>query len=255
MLNYSNIIDNSEIKFEKDSNLSDRLLGQCKDVTTARGYYSNGQLSFFANYDKDNNYSITFYEEGREPRAKEEFFSDMEDDIAYLPESIKKKYHAAKLSIQKLQTIEKQQTNSSKPKSLAESLKDGVKVSLSPESRLSFAPGIEELRISKDKEGVLHIVGASKDGRQSVDFSVKDGIVSLELTNGKRPRSYNNKFGEFTYRYTDTPDQTRYRDYNNGEKYAKEFACVMDKLKVAHQHHSNIQTRPAYSQERRWTIS
>ncbi|MBE6444833.1 MAG: hypothetical protein E7019_02075 [Alphaproteobacteria bacterium] len=250
-LNYSNIIDNSEIKFEKDPNLSDRLLGQCKDVTIARGYYSNGQPSFSAMYDKDNNYRITFYEEGKEPRAKDEFSSDMEDDIAHLPESIKKKYYAAKLAIQKLQTIEKQQTNSSKPKSLAESLKDGVKVSLSPESRLSFAPDIEELRIRKDKEGFLHIVGASKDGGQEVNFSFKDGIISLELTIGKRTRSYNNKFGEFTYRDADASNQTRYRDHDNGKKYAEELAGVMDKLKLEYQQRSNTQTRSAYSPERR----
>ncbi len=250
-LNYSNIIDNSEIKFEKDPNLSDRLLGQCKDVTIARGYYSNGQPSFFAMYDKDNNYKITFYEEGREPRSKDEFFSYMEDDIAHLPESIQKKYRAAKSAIQKLQTIEKQQTNSSKPKSLAEELKDGVKVSLTPESRLSFAPDIEELKIRKDKEGVLHIVGASKNGRQSVDFSVKDGIISLEFTDGEIGRSYNNKFsGSWTYRDTNSTNNTRYLDVD-GEKYAKEFARVMDKLKEAHQHHSNTQTRSAYSRETR----
>ena len=243
MLDYNNILNNAkQVKFEKNPDFNDMHFGQRKNVTTVYGYDDKGQLSFFASYDKDNNYRVTSYHGDEEPRIHETFYSD--DEIALLPKGDQKKHHNAKLFIQKLQTLEKQQTNSSHSQSLAESLKDGVNVSLSPESRLSFAPNIEKLNINKDKDGVLHITGASKDGKQSVNFSIKDNIISLELTNEEISRSYNNKFnGSWTYRNTNTLNQSRYRD-NNGEKYAKEFASIMDKLKVAHQQQSNIQQKP-----------
>ncbi len=251
MSSYLNHLNNAkQVKFEKHHELNDSHFGQCKDVTTIYGYDNNSQLSFFASYDKDNNYRVTFYQGDHEPRLQETFYSDMDDAIALLPKGEQEKHHDAKLFIQKLQTLEKQQTNSSHSQSLAESLKDGVNLNLSQESRLSFAPNIEKLSISKDKDGVLHITGASNDGKQSVNFSKRDDIISFEFTDGEIGRSYNNKFrGSWTYRDTNSTNNTRYLDVN-GEKYVREFASIMDKLKVAYQQRSNTQqkTGMSYSQ-------
>lgn len=134
------------------------------------------------------------------------------------------------------QTIENQPSDKSQNQpSLSELMEKGIDVSLSEKSRLSFAPDIENLRVSKDKHGVLHMHGISKDGKQSIDFSAKDGNIQFEMKDEEVARAYNNKLaGKWTWRNLKSPSGTRHFD-QNGEKYAKEMAAVMDKIKAQYQ--------------------
>lgn len=77
--------------------------------------------------------------------------------------------------------------------------------------------------------------GMSKDGKQRIDFSFKDGIAQFELHNGDIARAYNNKIGgKWTWRDLKSPTGTRYFD-NQGETYSKEVAGIMDKIKAEYQ--------------------
>ena len=137
-------------------------------------------------------------------------------------------------ALQQMPPAASAQTNENQP-SLSELIEKGIVVNLSEKSRLSFAPDIENLRVSKDKYGVLHMQGISKDGKQSIDFSVKDGNIQFETKDGEVARSYNNKLaGKWTWRNLKSPSGTRHFD-QNGEEYAKEMAAVMDKIKRQYQ--------------------
>lgn len=114
-------------------------------------------------------------------------------------------------------------------------MKKGIDVKLTEQSRLSFAPDIDNLRISKDEEGVLHMAGVSKDGKQQIDFSARDGVMQFELRNNDLARSYNNKIGgKWTWRDLKSSSGTCYLD-NQGETYAKEMAEIMNKVKAQYQ--------------------
>ncbi len=137
-------------------------------------------------------------------------------------------------ALQQMPPAASAQTTENQP-SLSELIEKGIDVNLSEKSRLSFAPDIENLRVSKDKYGVLHMQGISKDGKQSIDFSVKDGNIQFETKDGEVARSYNNKLaGKWTWRNLKSPSGTRHFD-QNGEEYAKEMAAVMDKIKRQYQ--------------------
>ena len=205
--------------------------GTPEDVTKAWGYDENGKLLFSTEYDKEGNFVLSLFEgkSGEILKTEDLRSDDLENPM--LPLKHRQRVEKAKYFVDEL----KKQENKKEPQkypSLNELLSDGINVKLSDKSRLSFAKDIENIQISKDKDGVLHMSGTSEDGQQRVDFSFKDGIAQLELINGKTSRSYNNKLGgNWTWRDLTSPTGTRYLD-GEGEAYAKELATVMDKFKV-----------------------
>ncbi len=210
--------------------------GTPEDVTKAWGYDENGELLFSTEYDEDGNFLLSLFEgKSGEMRKTEDLNSDDLGNPMLSPEK-RQRLEKAKHFIKAL----KEQNNKKEPQqkknpSLNELLSDGISVNLSDKSRLSFAKDIDNLQISKDKNGVLHMFGTSKDGKQQIDFSFKDGVAQFELRNGDVSRSYNNKIGgQWTWRDLKSNTGTRYFD-NNGDAYAKEMAAVMDKVKAQYQ--------------------
>lgn len=198
------------------------------DMTTVHGYDKNGKLLFFAKYNKSGEFRLSLYSEGN----KEDLYSDELDDIS-LSLFQKKRLADAGKFINKLKT--RQSRGEPEKRSLAELMKKGIDVKLTEQSRLSFAPDIDNLRISKDEEGVLHMAGVSKDGKQQIDFSARDGVMQFELCNNDLARSYNNKIGgKWTWRDLKSSSGTYYLD-NQGETYAKEMAEIMNKVKAQYQ--------------------
>lgn len=79
------------------------------------------------------------------------------------------------------------------------------------------------------------MAGVSKDGKQQIDFSARDGVMQFELRNNDLARSYNNKIGgKWTWRDLKSSSGTYYLD-NQGETYAKEMAEIMNKVKAQYQ--------------------
>lgn len=210
--------------------------GTPEDVTKAWGYDENGELLFSTQYDEDGNFLLSLFEgKSGEMRKTEDFNSDdFENPMISLEK--RQKLEKAKHFVATLKAQDnKKEPQQKKNPSLNELLSDGISVNLSDKSRLSFAKDIDNLQISKDKNGVLHMSGVSKDGKQKIDFSFKDGVAQFELRNGDVSRSYNNKIGgQWTWRDLTSSNGTRYFD-NNGEAYAKEMAAVMDKVKAQYQ--------------------
>lgn len=179
-----------------------------------------------------------------------DYYSD-ELENPGLTEGEKKRFEGARKFVDKLKNIKKQHDadtarNTPAPKlnqtSLVDDLNKCINVNLSDKSRLPFAPEIDCLTITKGKDGVLRMSGKSRDGKQSIDFTVKDGIAQFELNDGNVSRSYNNKVGgRWTWRNLKSSTTTRYPDNEFGENCAKSMAGIMDKVKA--QYHSNINTR------------
>ena len=210
--------------------------GEKGEMTSVYGYDKDGKLLFFAKYNKEGDFRLSLY--SHDTQTKEDLYSDEADDVSLSP-GRKKQLSDAKKFVAKLKTMDMQR----KTQSLADVLQKGIKVKLSPESRLSFAPDIEELQISKDENGFLCMSGISKDGKQRIDFTAMNGDISFELHDGDTARSYNNKMrGEFTWRDLKSPGGTRYFD-TSGSAYAKEMAAVMDKVKAQYRNRTqqNIQ--------------
>ena len=211
--------------------------GTSEDVTKAWGYDENGELLFSAEYDTDGNFRLSLLSgKNGELKMCEDLYSDDLGD-ATLSSSRKQKLEKAKQFVGGLKERNKGDKcgKAVKNLSLNELLLKGITVELSDRSRLSFAPDIENLRISKDNNGGLQMSGMSKDGKQRIDFSFKDGIAQFELHNGDIARAYNNKIGgKWTWRDLKSPTGTRYFD-NQGETYAKEMAGIMDKIKAEYQ--------------------
>lgn len=227
--------------------------GEQGEMTTVYGYDKEGKLLFFGKQDAKGNFRLSLYSE--KTGERNDYYSDDLDDPT-LSEGHKKRLgdakkfiDKAKLSSAKTQdslqagsAFSKSNVNSAassvskqQPPSLPDLLKQGIKVNLSKESRLSFAPDIESLQIVKDKNGMLRMSGVSEDGKQRIDFSLRDGNIQFELQDGDIARSYNNKMGgKWTWRNLKSSSGTRYID-NEGENYAKEMAGVMDKLKMQYQ--------------------
>jgi len=216
--------------------------GMSEDETKAWGYDKNGELVFSAEYDKEGNFRLSLFSgKSGETRICEDLYSDDLNNPSASP-SRRQKLNEAKLFIT---AIEKQNKKDNRENSsFAELLSKGTSVTLSEKSRLSFAPDIDRLWISKDKDGILHMTGMSKDGKQRIDFSHNAGIIQFELHDGETARSYNNKIGgKFTWRNLQSPTGTRYFD-NQGENYAKELAQIVDKVKTQYKsrQQSNINT-------------
>lgn len=55
------------------------------------------------------------------------------------------------------------------------------------------------------------MAGVSKDGKQQIDFSARDGVMQFELRNNDLARSYNNKIGgKWTWRDLKSSSGTYY---------------------------------------------
>lgn len=228
-----------KMEFEQGEDMPGIHHGERGEMTAVRGYDKKGNLLFFSKYNKAGDFRLSLYSDD----GKDDLYSDDLEDLG-LSSDRKKKLDKAKKFVDKLKAKQPSKMQEKTP-SLAEQMEKGVDVKLSKESRLSFAPDIENLRISKDKNGVLHMTGASKDGKQRIDFSIRNGNIEFELDDGNTSRSYNNKIGgKFTWRDLKSPTGTRYFD-NDGEKYAKEMAAVMDKVKA--QHRSRTQQNSRFS--------
>lgn len=208
--------------------------GTSEDVTKAWGYDEKGNLLFSAEYDENGNFRLSLFENNMDvTRQCEDLYSDDLENVT-LNQRQKQKLEKAKTFMGYLKAQKSAQKQYHSP-SLNDLLSNGINVDLSDKSRLSFAPDIEKLNISKDKNGVLHMSGVSKDGKQQIDFSFKDGIAQFEFRDGDVARSYNNKIGgKWTWRDLKSPSGTRYSD-NNGEKYAKEMSSIMNKVKTQYQ--------------------
>ena len=206
------------------------------EVTTVHGYDKDGKLMFYAIYDKNGNFRLSVYEGDHGTRMNENIYSDDVDDITLSDYQKKRIAKAAKF----IDSLKKnpQVKQAAKPKSYREVLKEGANLKLSKESRLSFAPDIENLQVKLDDKGRITMEGTSKDGKQSVCFVHDKGSIEMIIKTEKTSRSYNNKMGgKFTWRNLKSPSGTRYFD-DKGENYAKEMARVMDKFKQAHQNKS-----------------
>ena len=110
-------------------------------------------------------------------------------------------------------------------------------IKLSQASRLSFAPDIEELQISKGKNDELRITGNSKDGKQHLDFTHLKGKINFTLTTKDFSYSYTNKDGSWIRKDLKSPTGTRYFD-ETGASYTKELALIMNKIKEKRQSRS-----------------
>ena len=112
-------------------------------------------------------------------------------------------------------------------------LDKGMNIKLSPESRLSFAPNIEKVSIKRDEKGVIHIIGNSADGKQSVHFEYGNKNAKIEIINEEMSRSYRCENGtNWSFQDLKSPTGT-HMDYR-GIEYAKEFAAIMDKTKATY---------------------
>lgn len=205
-----------------------------EDVTKAWGYDEKGNLLFSTEYDKNGNFRISLFENNTGIICQsEDLYSDDLENVT-LNQGQKQKLEKAKNFVGYLKEQRSSQRQSQNP-SLNDLLLNGISVDLSDKSRLFFAPDIEKLNISKDKNGVLHMSGVSKDGKQQIDFSFKDGIAQFEFRDGEVARSYSNKIGgKWTWRDLKSPSGTRYVD-NYAETYAKEMSVIMNKVKTQYQ--------------------
>jgi len=210
--------------------------GTPENVTKAHGYDENGELLFSAEYDTDGNFQLSLFSKADKMQMCEDLYSDDLEDVTLSPNR-KQKLEKAKNFIGELKEQNKTRGKGAQQKlpPLDKLLSEGISVELSDKSKLSFAPDIEKLQISKGKDGVLRMSGMSKDGKQRIDFSFKDGVIQFELHNGAVARSYNNKIGgKWSYRDLKSSTGKRYLD-DKGETYAKEMAGIMDKIKIQHQ--------------------
>ncbi len=216
------------------------------EPVSVRGYDANGELLFFAIYGENGEFRLDTYEKKADnPTKAHRQFSSDDLDNPYLPKGDKNNLLQAQNYISGLKTKEpssvapQSQTAPSIP--LGKQLEGGINVTLSEKSRLSFAPDIEQLTIKKEKDGSLHMKGFSADGKQSIDFYVKDNVIDFQLSNNDLKRKYTNKIGgQWCYRDTTNPSMTQYRDNAYGEKCAKEMAAIMDKVKLQHKNRSNM---------------
>lgn len=212
-----------------------------------RGYGTDGELLFLATYSENGEFKLESYEKKEDSQTKihRQFLSD-DLDNPYLAKGDKNNLQQAQKFVSGLKS--KEPSPAAKPKSqenknipLGKQLETGINVSLSEKSRLSFAPDIDHLTIKKEKDGSLHMSGISQDGKQSIDFFVRDNVIDFYLNDGDSKRKYTNKIGgQWSYRNTASPSMTQYRDNGSGEKCAKEMASIMDKVKIQHQSRSNM---------------
>ena len=100
---------------------------------------------------------------------------------------------------------------------------DGT-VKLSPKSRLSFAPDIEEIQISTDENGVCHISGTSKDKKQSIEFAAINNSIQIAVQNENFSKSFNNRESKWQSRDLKS---TIYNDDETGKIYAKELIDIV----------------------------
>ncbi len=132
---------------------------------------------------------------------------------------------APALAQQKTDKTNDAQTSTIFKAQLDKGMKD---IKLPPESRLSFAPNIEKVSIQRDKNGVIHIIGKSADGKQSVHFEYGNKNAKIEIINEEMARSYRCENGtNWSFRDLKSPTGTRYMD-NSGVEYAKEFSGIME---------------------------
>ena len=204
-----------------------------KNSRQVLGFDEKGNCVFKAYYDDDGNFRLETIKDKNGMKEKRDFGSDdLENASAFcLSDKQIKELKEAQNFVSGLKQKEPKSSQFS-PKNPAEMLKNGMNVKLSEKSRLPFAPDIEELTISKGEDGVLRMRGISKDGKQSIDFSYRDGIAQFELTDGKTKRSYNNKMGgKWTYRDLTSSNGTRYFDSDCGELVASTMGKTFDKVK------------------------